>query len=365
MIPFLDLARIHDPLKAEMLGAIGVLIDKNEFVLGESVETFEKNFAAYCGQEFAVSVNSGTSALHLTLLALGIGPGDEVIVPAMTFIATAAAVSYTGAIPKFVDVDPETWNIDANKIEAAITSRTRCIMPVHLHGLMADMPRIMEIATAHKLFVVEDAAQAHGSSIDGQRPGTFGDAACFSFYPGKNLGAIGEGGAVVTKNHQLAERVKLLRNWGSKNKYVHEVVAYNNRLESVQAAVLTIKLKHLDAWTLQRQEASVFYEELLVGSQFKTCTPMEGFVHVRHIYAVRSLHRQRTTDALDASRIGWGIHYPIPLHLQPAYLDLGHRRGDFPVSEALGDEWVSLPMFPGIRRDEIETIVQVLKNSQE
>lgn len=365
MIPFLDLARIHDPLKSEMLKAISILIDKNEFVLGESVVEFEKNFAAYCGHEFAVSVNSGTSALHLTLLALGIGPGDEVIVPAMTFIATAAAVTYTGAAPKFVDVDPETWNIDVTKIEAAITSRTRCIIPVHLHGLMADMPKITEIATAHKLFVVEDAAQAHGASIDGQQTGNFGDAACFSFYPGKNLGAIGEGGAVVTKNYQLAEKVKLLRNWGSKNKYVHEVVAFNNRLESVQAAVLTIKLKHLDTWTLQRQEAAATYETLLAESQFRTCKPKEGFLHVRHIYAIRSAHRKRTTDALDASRIGWGIHYPIPLHLQPAYFDLGHRRGDFPISEALGEEWVSLPMFPGIRKEEIETIVQVLKDSQE
>lgn len=363
MIPFLDLSRIHRPLKDEILAAVSELIDKSEFVLGESVETFESEFAKYCNRDFAVSVNSGTSALHLSLLALGIGPGDEVIVPAMTFMATAAAVSYTGATPVFVDVDTNNWNIDVSQIEQAVTSRTKCILPVHLHGLMADMPTIMEIAAKHQLFVVEDAAQAHGASIKGMVAGTYGDLGCFSFYPGKNLGALGEGGAVVTNNQDLNERIRLLRNWGSKNKYVHETVAYNNRLESVQAVALSIKLRNLKSWTSQRQAASAIYDQLLANSKFISCKPQDGFEHVRHIYAVRAPDRNRACESLSAAGIGWGIHYPIPLHLQPAYQSLGYKRGDFPISEALGDEWISLPMFPGIRADEIEAVAEALLNS--
>jgi len=363
VIPFLDLNRIHRPLKEELLLAIEGLIDKSEFILGESVDAFEKDFAEFCDRSFSVSVNSGTSALHLSLLSLGVGPGDEVIVPSMTFMATAAAVSYTGAKPVFVDVHPDNWNIDVSKIEQAITTRTKGIIPVHLHGLMADMPTILRIAAEYELFVVEDAAQAHGASIQGMKAGTFGDVGCFSFYPGKNLGAIGEGGAIVTNSRNLFEQLRLLRNWGSKNKYIHETVAYNNRLESVQAVALSIKLKSLNEWTIQRQNAAAMYDNLLAGSEFVSCRYPEEFVHVRHIYAIRAADRSKTCEALTAAGIGWGIHYPIPLHLQPAYQSLGYQKGDFPISETLGDEWISLPMFPGIRTDEVEAVVSALLNS--
>lgn len=362
MVPFLDLARIHQPLKQELLEAIGNLIDKSEFVLGESVEHFESAFADYCSSDFAISVNSGTSALHLALVGLGIGKGDEVIVPAMTFIATAAAVSYTGATPKFVDVDRNTWNIDTCKIEQAITPRTRAIIPVHLHGLMADMPSILKIAEKYGLTVIEDAAQAHGASIDGRGAGTFGAAGCFSFYPGKNLGALGEGGAVITDDLHLCNQVKLLRNWGSQNKYVHQVVAYNSRLESLQAAALTLKLKYLDVWTSQRQEARNLYHQLLLDTDYTMSYVPDGYKHVHHIFAVCTKDRSRVTEALTSAGIGWGIHYPIPLHLQPAYSSLNYQRGEFPESERLADEWISLPLFPGITDDEVQRVVAILKS---
>jgi dTDP-4-amino-4,6-dideoxygalactose transaminase len=361
MIPFLDLSRIHLPLKQEFIESFGQLIDDSEFILGNSVEKFEQEFAQFCGSAFCVSVNTGTSALHLALGALGIGEGDEVIVPAMTFIATAASVSYTGATPRFVDIDSETWNIDPSKIEAAINSKTRAILPVHLHGLMADMPAIMKIAEKHGLHVIEDAAQAHGASINGKGAGTFGVAGCFSFYPGKNLGALGEGGAVTTDNVDLQDKIKLLRNWGSRNKYIHEVVAYNNRLESVQAAMLTLKLKHLDLWTKQRQEARSLYQESLEYSEFAASKIPNGFAHVNHIFAVCTKNRDKVTSALTSAGIGWGIHYPVPLHLQPAFAELGYQEGDFPVSERLGNEWISLPLFPGITVGEISQVVSVLK----
>lgn len=360
MIPYLDLSRIHQPIKEEILESIGGLIDKSEFVLGASVETFERNFAKYCGTEYAISVNSGTSALHLSLEALGIGNGDEVIVPTMTFMATAAAVSYTGAIPRFVDVNPMTWNLEPSEIEAAINDRTKAIIPVHLHGLMAEMPAITAIAKSYGLFVIEDAAQAHGASISGQGAGTFGHVGCFSFYPGKNLGALGEGGAIVTNDAEIRDRLMLLRNWGSRNKYVHEMVAYNNRLESIQAVSLDIKLKYLDEWTAQRQKAADLYRKLLMGSTYKLSEPQDGYKHVQHIFAVQTEDRDLVTEALTTAGIGWGIHYPIPLHLQPAYSSLGYQIGDFPISENLGNTWVSLPMFPGITNEEVEAVVATL-----
>ena len=362
MVPFLDLGRIHEPLRKELLEAIGVLIDRNEFVLGTSVSNFEAEFARYCGAEFAIGVNSGTTALHLSLEALGIGKGDEVIVPAMTFMATAAAVSYTGATPKFVDVSPGSWNLDPSKIEEAINPRTRALLPVHLHGLMADMPSIMRIAEKNNLVVIEDAAQAHGASIDGKGAGTFGSAGCFSFYPGKNLGALGEGGAVITNDKGLQDRVELLRNWGSRNKYQHEVVAYNARLESIQATVLSIKLKHLDLWTRQREEARNLYIELLNDSPYRSSEIPLGYKHVNHIFAVCAKNREKVFEAFSAAGISWGVHYPIPLHLQPAYASLGHELGEFPESERLGNELVSLPLFPGITSQEIHQVVNVLKS---
>jgi dTDP-4-amino-4,6-dideoxygalactose transaminase len=359
MIPFLDLELQHRPLLGELADAARQVIESGHFVLGERTVAFEQAFAAYCGARHAVAVNTGTSALHLALLAAGVGPGDEVITTPATFVATVAAIQYAGATARLVDIDPVTWTLDPERLEAAITPRTKAVIPVHLHGRLADMPRILQIARAHGLVVIEDAAQAHGAEAHGRRAGAFGDLACFSFYPGKNLGACGEGGAVTTDRPDLAERLRRLRDWGQERKYLHAEKGFNYRMDEIQAALLQVKLPHLDGWTALRRQAAAQYDRRLDAAGIVHAAPMTGGDHVYHVYAVRVADRDAVRARL-ASAVGTNIHYPIPVHLQPAYADLGYRAGDFPVAEALADETLSLPMFPGLTEAQVETVCAAL-----
>ncbi len=359
MIPFLDLNSQHRALELELAEAARRVILSGQFVLGENVAAFEKAFAAFCGCAHAISVNSGTSALHLALLAAGVGPGDEVITVPTTFVATVAAIQYANATTQLVDVDPKTWTMDPGLLEAAITPRTKAVIPVHLHGRLADMDVIMKIARARGLTVIEDAAQAHGAEQDGCRAGAIGDIGCFSFYPGKNLGACGEGGAVTTNRADLAARVRMLRDWGQGRKYLHVEKGFNYRLDEIQAAVLSVKLPHLETWTDMRRQAASRYDCNLADTGIMHPAPPHGRNHVYHVYAVRIPDRDTVRVRLGPD-IGTGIHYPTPVHLQPAYADLGYKPGDFPVSERIADETLSLPMFPGITGEQVDTVCAAL-----
>lgn len=361
MIPFVDLKLQYASIKDEVSVAIQGVLDTCQFTLGSEVAAFEKEFAAYCQVEQGIGVNNGTSALHVALLAAGIGPGDEVITVPFTFVATVAAVYYTGATPVFVDIDPRTYTMDPSAIEAAITSRTKAILPVHLYGQPADMDPILEIARRHGLKVIEDAAQAHGAEYKGRRTGSMGDMGCFSFYPGKNLGAYGEGGMVVTSNPEYARTMRMLRDWGAEKKYQHVLKGYNYRLEGIQGAVLRVKLRHLEAWTEGRRTAAAHYDRLLAGSGIQTPQAMPYARHVYHIYAIRTRQRQAWMDALQSAGIQSGIHYPIPVHLLPAYSDLGYKAGDFPHSEAAANEVLSLPMFPELTAAQCEAVSVALR----
>lgn len=346
MIPFVDLKAQYASIKTEVNAAIQGILDSCAFTLGKEVATFEEEFAAYSQSKFGIGVNTGTSALHLAMLAGGIGRGDEVITVPFTFIATASAIDYCGAKPVFVDIDPKTFTMDPAKIEAAITPRTKAIVPVHLYGQPADMDPILEIARKHGLLVIEDAAQAHGAEYKGRRAGSIGDMGCFSFYPGKNLGAYGEGGMVTTDNPEFARTIRMLRDWGAEKKYHHVLKGYNFRLEGIQGAVLRVKLRYLEQWTEARRAAAARYDALLAGSGVQTPYARPDVRHVYHVYAIRTAHRQAWQDALLAQGIQTGIHYPIPVHLQPAFAELGHQPGDFPHSEKAANEVLSLPMFP-------------------
>ena len=317
---------------------------------------FERDFAAYCGSRHAIAVNSGTSALHLALVSAGIGPGDEVITVPMTFVATVAAILYAGATPRFVDIDAATWTMDPAALEEAITPRTRAIMPVHLHGSVADMEPIVEIARARGLVLIEDAAQAHGAQYRGSRAGAIGDLGCFSFYPGKNLGACGEGGAVVTDRDDLAERIRMLRDWGQAERYRHVLPGYNYRMDAIQGAVLAVKLRYLERWTEARRDAAAAYQALLADLPVGRPAACDRNSHVWHVYAVRVRERDRLRAQLAEAGVSTGIHYPVPVHLQPAYASLGYRRGDFPIAEQLAEQTLSLPMFPELTRAQIECV---------
>jgi len=346
VIPFVDLKAQYASIRTEVNAAIQGVLDSCQFTLGSEVVKFEREFAAYCQGEYGVGVNSGTSALHLALLAAGIGPGDEVITVPFTFVASVAAIHYSGARTVFVDIDPKSFTMDPARIEAAITDRTRAIMPVHLYGQTADMDPILEIARRRGLAVIEDAAQAHGAEYKGRRAGSLGQMGCFSFYPGKNLGAYGEGGMVVTSDPQYARTLRMLRDWGAEKKYHHVLKGYNYRLEGIQGAVLRVKLRHLETWTEARRAAAARYELLLSGSGVPMPAQMPYARHVYHVYAIRTKDRQRWQESLQGEGIQTGIHYPIPVHLLPAYEDLGYMRGDFPHSEQAADEVLSLPMYP-------------------
>lgn len=365
MIPFVDLKAQYSGIKDEVNAAIQGVLDSCQFTLGSEVAAFEEEFATYSQAQYGIGVNTGTSALHLALLAAGIGPGDEVITVPFTFVATVAAIYYTGATPVFVDINPRTFTIDVKAIEGAITERTKAILPVHLYGHPADMDPILDIAKRHGLLVIEDAAQAHGAEYKGKRVGSIGDMGCFSFYPGKNLGAYGEGGMVVTNNAEYTRTIRMLRDWGAEQKYQHVLKGYNFRLEGIQGAVLRVKLRHLETWTEARRTAASHYDELLSDSDVLTPAAMPYARHVYHIYAIRSPQRGEWQQALQAKGIQTGIHYPIPVHLLPAYADLGYSKGDFPHSEQAANEVLSLPMFAELSRaqcKEVSEAVAMLAN---
>jgi dTDP-4-amino-4,6-dideoxygalactose transaminase len=359
MIPLVDLKKQYQSIREEIDNAIADVVRSCQFILGEQVERFETDFAAYCQSRFAFGMNSGTSALHLALLAAGVGPGDEVITVSYTFVATVAAILYTGASPVFVDIDPLTCNIDPAKIEAAITPRARVIMPVHLYGSCADMDPISDIARRHKLILIEDAAQAHGAEYKGRRAGSMGDLASFSFYPGKNLGAYGEGGAVVTNNEEYVEVIKQLRDQGQSAKYYHERVGYNYRMEAIQGAVLGVKLKHLDDWnTARRQHAEVYRRELAeVG--LRLLEEPAGGASVHHIFPLFTERRDELRAHLQAAGVSTGVHYPIPVHLQRGFKSLGYKEGDLPHTERVCQEVLSLPIYPELAN---ETVMQIAES---
>jgi dTDP-4-amino-4,6-dideoxygalactose transaminase len=363
-VPFVDLKAQYRAIKAEVDEAIQRVLDTSAFVLGREVEAFERAFAEYVGARECVGVGNGTAAIQLALTACGVGPGDEVIVPANTFFATAEAVSTAGAVPVFVDADPDSYTIDVNKIEAAVTERTRAVLPVHLYGQPADLDPVFEIAARHNLSVIEDAAQAHGALYRGRRVGALGRVGCFSFYPGKNLGAYGEGGAVVTDDSEVARRVRLLRDHGSERKYRHEIVGYNSRLEGIQGAVLAVKLAHLDRWNELRRAHAARYAELLDGLDRAgtLALPRESEYarHVYHLFVVQTDARDRLQTHLSAAGVQTGIHYPVPVHLQPAYAALGHRPGDFPEAEAQSRRVLSLPMFAELTGEQIARVVEAV-----
>jgi dTDP-4-amino-4,6-dideoxygalactose transaminase len=364
MIPFVDLKAQVQSIRNEVQSAMGEVLDSAQFVLGAHVTAFEKLFADYCQTQYAVAVNSGTSALHLALLAAGVGKGDEVITVPFTFVATVAAIVYTGATPVFVDINPETYTMDPALIERAITSRTKAILPVHLYGQTAEMEPILQIARKRNLIVIEDAAQAHGAEYNGRRAGSFGRLGCFSFYPGKNLGAYGEGGAVTTDSPELAQKVRILRDWGAEEKYVHAVHGFNYRMEGIQGAVLTVKMRYIEKWTEARRQLAQNYADWLSDSGVTCPVSRPNCRHVYHVYAVRSSRRDQLRKHLESLGVQTGIHYPIPVHLQPAYSTLGYSSGQFPHSERAANEVLSLPMFPELTRNQQIDVANAVKQFQ-
>jgi dTDP-4-amino-4,6-dideoxygalactose transaminase len=363
MIPFVDLPAQYRALKPEIDAAVAQVLENSQFILGPAVAAFERDFAAFCHTREAIGVNSGTSALHLALLAAGVKPGDDVITVPFTFVATVAAIEYAGARPVLVDVEPEFLTMDPAKLEAAITPRTKAIIPVHLFGQPADMDPILAIARKHGLVVIEDACQAHGSEYKGRRCGSMGQLGCFSFYPGKNLGAYGEGGAVVTSDPDLAQQIRLLRAWGEETRYEHKYRGFNYRMDGVQGAVLGVKLRHLEAWTEARRRNAAEYGRRLADTNARLPRERRDVRHVYHLYVVRLEHRDAWRDRLTEAGVQTGVHYPIPVHLQPAYRDLGYSAGDFPVCEQASREVLSLPMFPELTGAQIGEIALALRTS--
>jgi dTDP-4-amino-4,6-dideoxygalactose transaminase len=357
MIPFVDLKSQYNSIKDEINTAVLSVLDSTQFILGDEVLALEQEFSAYCSAEHGVALNTGTSALHLALLAAGVGSGDEVITVPFTFVATVAAIAYTGATPVFVDIDPVSYTMDVNQIEKAITAKTKAIMPVHLYGQPADMDPIMEIAHRHGLKVIEDAAQAHRSEYKGRRVGSIGDIGCFSFYPGKNLGAYGEGGMAVTNNAEYAQKMRVLRDWGQDGRYNHVMKGYNYRMDGIQGAILRVKLRYLDRWTqARRTHASQYNNVLMDAAGIKTPVTMPYSYHVYHVYVVRLQSRDLLQQKLSEHNIQTGIHYPIPVHLQPAYQDLGYGLGDFPCAELAANQVLSLPMYAELPMSAIDEV---------
>jgi dTDP-4-amino-4,6-dideoxygalactose transaminase len=362
-IPFLDLKAQHDLLRGELETAIREVIDSNAFAGGPFVAKFEQDFARFCGTAHAIGVGNGTDALWLSMLALGIGTGDEVITVPMTFMATAEAISYCGAKPVFVDIDARTYTLDPDLLERAITPRTKAIVPVHLFGQTADMDAIHEVARHHGLPVIEDACQAHGAEYRGRKAGSLGIAGCFSFYPGKNLGALGEAGAVVTNDEELRNKIQMLRDHGQAKKYHHAVIGWNARMDGIQGAALRVKLKHLDRANEARRANARFYDHHLAEvEEIILPTEAEYARHVYHLYVVRVQERDQVLQAMAKSGIACGIHYPIPVHLQEAYRFLAHQKGSFPVAERYADEFLSLPMYPELTTTQMEAVVHQLKS---
>jgi dTDP-4-amino-4,6-dideoxygalactose transaminase len=362
-IPFLNFTPMHNPIKQEIMETFEAFYDSNWYVLGDRVRQFEADYAQFNQTEYAVGISNGLDALHIALMALGIGKGDEVIVPSNTYIATALAVSYVGATPIFVEPNIETYNIDPNKIEAAINSKTKAIMPVHLYGQACEMEAIKAIATMHNLFIIEDNAQSQGASYNNIFTGAWGDINGTSFYPGKNLGALGDAGAITTNNKELAQKAMVLRNYGSQKKYYNEVIGHNMRLDECQAAMLSVKLKYLNTWTEERKQIANWYIEALNGIE-KIILPKTAALatHVYHLFVIRTNKRDELQKHLNDNEIGTLIHYPIPPHLQQAYAHLGHGSGDFPLAEEIANTCLSLPMWPGMTKEMVEYISIVIKH---
>jgi len=363
-VPFLDLGIQYQAIAAEINHAISKVIQEADFILGREVRLFEEEFAAFCDVPYAVGVDSGTSALELALRAFDIGPGDEVITAANSFIASALGVSHAGAKPVLVDVDPYTYTLDVTAIERAITRRTKAILPVHLYGHPAHMDPIQQLADKHGLMVIEDACQAHGARYKGKRVGSLSHAAAFSFYPGKNLGAYGDGGMVVTNDKKVANRLEMLRNYGQKEKYKHLFRGYNRRLDTMQAAILRVKLRYLEKWNAARRWNASLYQKHLEGSGVVVPGEAGGAESVWHLYVIRTEQRDQLKDHLVSKGINASIHYPVPIHLQPAYQDLGHKRGDFPVTEAYAEKILSLPMYAELTGRQIEFVAQTISEFQ-
>lgn len=361
-VAFNDLYAHHQPMEEEFVAAFRDVLRRNAFILGGSVEKFEKSFAQFCGTQFCCGISSGLDALSLAITACGIGPGDEVITVANTYIATTLAISHCGAQPVLVDCDPVSYNIDVSQIEAAITPVTKAILPVHLYGQAADMDSVQEIADKHGLVVIEDAAQAHGATYKGKSCGSMGAIGCFSFYPGKNLGALGDGGAVVTSDENLYEELLRLRNYGASKKYYHEVKGGNNRLDAIQAEFLDIKLKQLEEWNEARRHVADRYCSGIDSTKYGLPTTSPDCDHIYHLFILRTADRDTVMNGLKAADVDFGIHYPLPIHLQEAYSDLGKEKGSFPVTERLADEIISLPMHPFLTEDETSRVIEVLNS---
>lgn len=359
-VPFVDLQRQYLSLKDEIQFAINNVLQSGWFILGEEVENFERDFAGYCNAKHCITVSSGTEALHLALVALNIKEGDEIITAANSFIATALSISYVNAVPVFVDINPRSFNIDPGDVKKKITKKTKGIIPVHIYGHPAEMDEILQIADDHDLKVIEDACQAHGALYKDQRVGTLADIGCFSFYPGKNLGAYGDGGAIVTNDHALAEKLRLLRNYGQTTKYQHSLKGFNSRLDEIQAAILRVKLGRLDEWNQRRCKIADTYNALLARTDL--ILPSESNGSSWHIYPIRTDMRDRLQNYLREHGISTLIHYPVPIHLQEAYRELGYKKGDMPLSEQYAGELLSLPLFPELTDDEINYVSDTIKD---
>ena len=360
-VPYLDLAAQLRPIRRDIDAAIARTLDNSSFCLGPDVAQFEKDFAQFCGAQQCVAMNSGTSALHIALMLLGVGAGDEVITTPYTFVATSWAISYIGAKPVYVDVDDTTMNLNPALVERAITPRTKAILPVHLYGQPCDLEPLLEICRRNKLPLVEDAAQAVDAKYKGKTVGTFGEISCFSFYPGKNLGAYGEGGALVTNNTAFATRARSLREHGSTQRYYHDEVGFNYRMEGIQGAVLGVKLKHLNRWTHERQRVAKRYAELLADTPLQLPREAAGCESAWHLYVVRHARRDELKKHLEANGVGCALHYPLPLHLQKCYASLGYKTGDFPVAEKAARECLSLPIYPELSDEQIQRVATVVK----
>jgi len=345
---------MHSAIKVEMQEAFNRVYDSNWFILGKEVEKFENAYGEFNQVKYTVGLSNGLDALHLALKACGVGVGDEVIVPSNTFIATVLAVSYVGATPIFVEPNKETYNIDPNRIEAAITSKTKAIMPVHLYGQACEMTTIMELAKKYNLYVIEDNAQSQGASFEGKLTGSWGDVNATSFYPGKNLGALGDAGAITTNSYEFAQKVRVFRNYGSQKKYYNEVIGHNMRLDELQAALLSVKLKKLNEWTSQRQQIAAWYHQALKNVNGIILPKLaDGASHVYHLYVIRTDKRNELQNYLKENGVGTLIHYPIPPHLQQAYQELGFKKGSFPIAEEIAETALSLPLWPGMSHEEV------------
>ena len=362
-VPFIDFSEQYNEIKDEIFTGLEEVFKKGNYILGQPEKDFESEFASYCGAAYGVGVNSGTDALHMAMRAIGVGPQDEVIVPAFTFIATVLAVSYTGAKPVMVDVQDSTYNMDPKKFEESITKNTKAVIVVHLYGQPADMDEILSIAKKHNIAVVEDACQAHGTSYKGKKVGSIGDLGCFSFYPTKSLGAFGDGGMVTTDNKEIYEKILMLRDYGRTDRYNHAFKGYNTRLDTVQAVILSAKLKRLDSWNSMRAKMADLYIKLLDDKK-EIIVPVtkEDRIHIYQTFVVRVPNRDKILDAMKEKGVGVLIHYPIPLHLQEAYKDLGYKNGDFSISEEVGNSILSLPMFPHISEEQVKYVATTLKS---